>query len=166
MTLKFKFPHFLSLLLVIGIVIQYGCYKETKILSERKALSPQDLLEPHILDCHNENEWTKAKVNEAITGKWIWTLGVCPIYNEQNEQLVEEHLTLHFFGKDLLEIIHYEQVIQKSNWRIQERANGTYTIQIRPSIASISGRVLFCQGEMIFNGSYNSRCDNYFSRVE
>jgi len=166
MILSLKLKHFISFLLVMSILVQYGCTEDAVILSQRKAIAPGDILEPHVWDCHHEEEWTKQKIATTLVGKWTWDSGVCPEYNEQNQHLVEENLMLHFQGEDILEVIRNEEVIQTTNWRIEERLDDTYAVRIRPTIATIAGRVLFCKEQMIFNGSYNSRCDNYFKRVE
>ncbi|MDE3251895.1 MAG: hypothetical protein KGO92_03750, partial [Bacteroidota bacterium] len=87
-------------------------------------------------------------------------------WNPENANGTEyKNLTLTFKQNDTVEVRVNNQTIQLASWKIVTLNDGFSKLEVNPLVYQLPGKILFCEGRVLFYDSYTDGCDNYFKKI-
>lgn len=115
--------------------------------------------------CHHEKAWNATKTKRALIGEWEWEYGGnCDSDSGVFNYSSSKGLTIVFKSDNTLSVKQNGQIIQSSHWEVVDGDADLFALNVEPAVDALYGRILFCDGSVLFDNSYVDGCDNIFKR--
>lgn len=112
-------------------------------------------------ECHHRQSYTSDKVEQILIGSWNLDYSSnCEIGRSNLTQAVQ--ISFHSSNDGVLSTPDKEL---KFSWKVTTIDSNFIGIETIPSIIEASGRLLICDGKIMFNNSYVDGLDHFFSKV-
>lgn len=145
----------LALFLLFGWMV-ISCKKDPDSTMEMK----------EIWDCHHQKEWTITSTQNVLNG--IWELEKGGLYSADAPGTPKEQTGKYIeFRND--SVFAYNQdweLLVSANGQIVDGDAGLFELELGKSIVGLYGRILICDGLLLFNHSYIDGADTYFRKME
>jgi hypothetical protein len=112
-------------------------------------------------NCHIQQQWTQQSTFDYLVGKWQLIYA-----SNSSGQLALENIILIFEDNGTLRVFKDGQPISTTSFGVIQFDAQTYGLYTSASSPYTDGRILFCGGEVEFNGSYTGGADHWFRKAQ
>lgn len=121
-------------------------------------------------NCHQRTIPDSATLAKSLVGQWVWDYTKCP---EKGDKNVDEPnyygVTLAFHHNQQVDLISFRGAkVQRAAWHLQQQADGLYKLTFTPQFTEmpqgLTGRILMCEPNLVFDESYRDACTSFFIR--
>lgn len=113
--------------------------------------------------CHTSQNYDSSSIASKLVGTWKWTMVSC-FWSGTTERSKSE-VVVTFTEVGTFTVMEDGVVTTQGNWQLKSDNNKIFSLDIDQHSSFITGRILFCENEVLFNHSYIDLCDNLFRKI-
>lgn len=117
------------------------------------------------LNCYNNSVWTAQQIKENLIGTWKW------VYTENSsssdgKNTEDIDTRVRFDNDSVLTLLENQSTKFITKWDLVSIDTSFFEIETYTSIYQTTGRIIICDENLIFNGSYDNLSNNYFIKMD
>jgi hypothetical protein len=115
-------------------------------------------------ECNKSKNLDSTALASKLTGSWSWSKQSCAWTGENRS--VNRNLKVTFRNNYTLSVTDGANMLTEGTWRIVKLDVNSLGLTTSAQSTYLSGRILYCDTQVLFNDSYIDGCDNLFVKSD
>ncbi len=113
--------------------------------------------------CNSSQNLDSTVISNKIAGSWKWTKQSC--FSTGKTMRADKDIKVTFNTNGTFAVLENSTIITQGNWTLRVVDSNMWGLDLTAPSTYLSGRILFCNSQVLFNDSYIDGCDNLFEKV-
>ncbi len=110
--------------------------------------------------CNQAQNLDTTAISSKLLGSWTWTKQSC----EAKAKSADRNIKVTFRSDHTVAVNENSNTLTQATWKLVQVDSNLWELDLSSPNEFLSGRILFCGDQVLFNDSYRDGCDNLFNK--
>ncbi len=113
--------------------------------------------------CNQSQNLDTPAISNKLSGSWTWTKQSCSEAGKTKS--ADRNIKVTFDNNHTFSVTENSNSLTQGTWKLTQVDGNSWGLDISSPGEYLSGRILFCDNDVLFNDSYRDGCDNLFTKI-
>ena len=110
--------------------------------------------------CNQSKNLDNTAISNKLSGSWAWNKQSC--FDAGKTKSANRNIKVTFKTDHTFSVNENSNVLTQGTWKLIQVDGTSWGLDLSTPSEFLSGRILFCDDQVLFNDSYRDGCDNLF----
>lgn len=112
--------------------------------------------------CNQSQNLDTTAISSKLVGSWTWAKQSC--FSTGKTKSADRNIKVTFKSDHTFSVNESSNVLTQGTWKLLLLDGSSSGLELSTPSEFLYGRILLCDGQVLFNDSYRDGCDNLFNK--